>query len=1859
MFSHLKAYLRIFFFSWLTVFELHAQFVVTNTDDSGAGSLRAAIASGNKTVTFDESLNGTVITVQSPLVLDNEITITASSLPDGIRLSGSGVGRILEITTLSPCNLRGLTLEQGFSTSGAGAVLCGSGTVPFFVNCIFTNNSTLQSGGAVYCAQATPTFENCIFLGNSAGSTGGGLTNQDSVVTLRNCTLTQNSSINGAAAIHSTTGGSSITTLRNTIVWDNSVGGNSSNANASISFGGGNVARFQSSMLANYNATTLDNSNVASGSNFSSVDPQFRLETSDDLRLLQTSPLLNGGNNAWVDTTGLDVYKLPRLVGTNVDLGAAEARRLIYVDIATNGGETGDSWADAFTSLQEALFDQNGSEALEVWVAEGVYLSSDGVPSNAPNIFTITEHISIYGGFPSGGGDGTFEERNNKRTPSILTRVLSAAEQADPFISNEFRDPDVIDMDAENAPAILDGFTITGGRSECSGECIVRNCHFTETKGVGLFVLPNYSPPPPVLIEDCEFTKIESRGLPNDLGGLGSPLVGGALRIQEFNQQEAFSMVVRRCSFRGNLSRTGSPGISTRITFDESRLEIEGCEFTGNVGITTPSAIESIGFHQLSIRNSTFHGNSSVAEEGSLFRQEVIVASPPFGQSLLSRVSLAGCVVSGNNFPGNISVFYKLDGDPQNIHIANMIEGLSASFLNNLSIFNSGNIDESDPLFFHPITPGDSPQLTADVRIAATSPLLDGLASNPNKFDRQGNPRNINGSQDIGAYEGGNIIHVDAARAGGDGSGWTQAMVDLQDALDLAETRSATIPAQEIWVAAGEYLPDEGSSQTNNLRDSTFHLLSGVRLQGGYPSLESGLPADRDFVANRTTLSGDIDGDGLLDDNCYHVVTATDTDCLASLDGFTVTGGNANSSSTRGQGAGLYIAQNGRAHFESCQFLGNSARFGGGAFVTAGSFPSFTSCLFSGNAASNDGGALVSVSSSLPVLTNCTLQGNTAQRGGALALLLGSVELCNTIIWNNAAADDSLTTNASLFMMPGGEEPTFSHSLIANWSKSSLDSSGGSPATNLEPVDPSLQALVDLGEVPTDTGDSRLTLSSPLFNLGKVFSDQPLLDANGQPRFRNGTPELGAFEQDFILIYVDDTAVAGANNGTSWENAYLSLDNAIGTSQQNLEGRIFYLVAEGQYSGGGGHNRESSVFGGFPNGGSIFTARSPEDFETIINSRYQVSAVNSSPSVTLDGLIFEDERVSAVATDLTLKDCTFRATSLAAFSQDEPGVDGQDSNISINGCQFLSEFGATRVDLSNLPGSNASYRLTMSDTFFQRPSLRTSGSIASIDVLNTRFQEQGTPINSFPGIGLFSDLASCLTSFIDCAFDAPGGLTLAPGTLTIQDSEFIDTSFTHSGSSTITSSSFETTNPSIQQFVFISLGDTAIGEIKDCEFTVPLSLSIGAASSSNHGITNTSFSDITETALTILNGTEDEAAVTLDSCDFTNNSSDRGGALSANGVTAENCRFRANEAASFGGAVHLTGGESVFTSCQFSGNSVSQISTSGLGGGGAFRALNADATFTNCIFSGNESNHPNRQGGVMRTDGTGSFAFINCLFQGNSGFSAGAIYQDDDGVNFQFSNCVSWENFTLDVPGGVNSPPTPADPQSYFYGFSPNVDPDLEFLHCMIEHFDGSELDSFPNSSNNLKPKDPLFVGSILPAAAPTTAGNFRLTQNSPLLDVGFNGANSTSEDIAGLARVFNGIIDIGPYEFDPNAPVNDFASLFPGLVPNGDANQNGLTNFEDYASGADPTLPHDPDFLPCYHSTSGNLTFRSRNDVVDFLLVREQSTTLLQDSWVTMQEGVHYQLINETDLGLFTSVEIQILSAEPKLFFRLNYTTP
>ncbi len=439
--------------------------------------------------------------------------------------------------------------------------------------------------------------------------------------------------------------------------------------------------------------------------------------------------------------------------------------------------------------------------------------------------------------------------------------------------------------------------------------------------------------------------------------------------------------------------------------------------------------------------------------------------------------------------------------------------------------------------------------------------------------------------------------YVDGDAVGlNDGSSWEDAFNYLQDALAAASS------GDQIWVAGGTYKPDANSAIPGGTgsRTATFQLINGVGIYGGFAGYESSLD-ERDWQTNETILSGDIGIPVDNWDNSCHVVTGSNTEPNAILDGFTITAGNSvwfggggmrnsNSSPTVTNctfggnyswfGGGMFN-ENSSPTLTNCTFSENSAaNFGGGGMYNSNSNPTLTNCLLSGNSAGRDGGGMYNGgSASHSVLTNCTFSRNSAGWSGGGIYNEGNndLTLTNCILWDN---DDSGGTDE--FAQIYGGTPVVNYCCIQGWT-------GVLGGTGNIDTDPRFVYFIDgdyhlLGDSPCiDAGDN-MAVPADAHDLdgdGDVSEPVPF-DLDSSPRFvdlpyimdtGNGTPpivDMGAYEAVKPPIRVPMRLTPQALNPDSkgnWVKAHFVLPEGFGVDDvdDNSPAKIWPLGIESDY----------------------------------------------------------------------------------------------------------------------------------------------------------------------------------------------------------------------------------------------------------------------------------------------------------------------------------------------------------------------------------------------------------------------------------------------------------------------------------------------------------------------------------------------------------------------------------------------------------------------------------------------------------------------------------------------------------------------
>jgi len=729
---------------------------------------------------------------------------------------------------------------------------------------------------------------------------------------------------------------------------------------------------------------------------------------------------------------------------------SACSAKVIYVDADATGANNGTSWADAYSNLQNAL--EDGQDA-EIRVAQGIYKPGQ---SNRDETFELMEGTVVKGGY-AGWGKPDPDARDVHKYLTVLSGDLAGNDVEVAATCDLITEPSraensyrvvTVGYHSEEAPT-LEGFTITGANGGYHGG--------------GLYI--DYSD---AIVTDCIFAS-------------NSASVGGAMA---FNNGR---VIFTRCSFIRNATGDEGQGGAVYLngcgTCRSMYAAFIDCIFLDNYSDGYGGAIYNTSVSMATCINCLFVGNTSVLGGGALYDNGYDLGSHLMNCTLSGNnhgaiyiaqygsVKLTNCILWDNVHGSATGLYAQISWERNewwdNTPVVNYscIQGWDGSF------GGVGNFS-ADPLFVSPgswdldlnYTPGDyhlkpdSPCINAGNPSYVAEPTSveippgyywpgevdpDDYVAKSSERDLDDGPRLVGDRVDMGAYEyeSRRTIYVDRDASGAeDGSSWADAFRYLQDALRVATGRD------RILVAEGVYKPDQGIYQPPCERTATFQLISGVAIRGGYAGYGQPDPNARDIELYETILSGDLRGNdteiynfewqGIFDltsdpnraENSYSVVTASGTDSTAVLDGFTITGGNANGpilgrcpdiDYRLAAGAGMYNAC-GSPTVLNCTFRRNTTRspYGcsgsgcpaeadaqalaaaGGFYCSCASFttylpatcgagmfncsgsPTLHNCRFEENIsfgadAFSAGGGMFNLDSD-PVLVNCTFSRNLA-----------------------------------------------------------------------------------------------------------------------------------------------------------------------------------------------------------------------------------------------------------------------------------------------------------------------------------------------------------------------------------------------------------------------------------------------------------------------------------------------------------------------------------------------------------------------------------------------------------------------------------------------------------------------------------------------------------------------------------------------------------------------------------------------------------------------------------------------------------------------------------------------------------------
>jgi hypothetical protein len=503
------------------------------------------------------------------------------------------------------------------------------------------------------------------------------------------------------------------------------------------------------------------------------------------------------------------------------------------------------------------------------------------------------------------------------------------------------------------------------------------------------------------------------------------------------------------------------------------------------------SISNSPGENILVLSNNTFSGNGAyqgggMYNFGSLSFRNNIFADSTSGGDCVSSPIVGGTITDSNNL------------------IEDGVPCFSASFIS------------GDPLL-GPLADNGGPTLTMAPQ--SGSPAIDAGTAVCVSTDQRGVTRPQGAACEIGAYEYEYqpVIYLVKWNASGanNGTSWTDAYTSLQSALAVASS------GDEIWVAAGTYKPTDGSD-----RAISFNLKSGVALYGGFAGTETSR-SQRDVQINVTILSGDLGITSDSSDDSYHVVIGSNTNNYARLDGFTITGGNANGSvPPQDRGGGMYNYK-GSPSLTDVIFIGNAATFGGGMYnggepsYWKGSNPILTNVTFMYNLAT-EGGGLYNDNFSSPRLMDVSLSWNRATRSGGGML---NYNYSNPILTNATFNNNSASAGGGL-MNWGNSSPilvnaTFNANIASDMGGAIYNDTGSNPWLTY--------VTVSGNQAPQGGGMYNVYGSNPSVTAGIFYGDQggEIYDASGTRDVtysivQGGYPGTGNLNADPLLGLLQD-----------------------------------------------------------------------------------------------------------------------------------------------------------------------------------------------------------------------------------------------------------------------------------------------------------------------------------------------------------------------------------------------------------------------------------------------------------------------------------------------------------------------------------------------------------------------------------------------------------------------------------------------------------------------------------------------------------------------------------------------------------------
>jgi Right handed beta helix region len=179
-------------------------FVVTNTNDDGAGSLRAALAAANAQSGFDvvdlTAVSGTIRLTSGELSVEDEVAIEGPG-PAQLSISGNHASRVFRVhkDAMTEVTIAGLTITEGFDSVGAALQIISA--LVTLDEVVMTDNRATNAGGAIFTNGQSLTIRDSEISNNTVDDGDGGgvfISGLLGPLTLSHSRVTGNASLRGA-----------------------------------------------------------------------------------------------------------------------------------------------------------------------------------------------------------------------------------------------------------------------------------------------------------------------------------------------------------------------------------------------------------------------------------------------------------------------------------------------------------------------------------------------------------------------------------------------------------------------------------------------------------------------------------------------------------------------------------------------------------------------------------------------------------------------------------------------------------------------------------------------------------------------------------------------------------------------------------------------------------------------------------------------------------------------------------------------------------------------------------------------------------------------------------------------------------------------------------------------------------------------------------------------------------------------------------------------------------------------------------------------------------------------------------------------------------------------------------------------------------------------------------------------------------------------------------------------------------------------------------------------------------------------------------------------------------------------------